>query len=269
VASAVVFVSANQDGSLKKLLSAYRLYVNGVVVAVGPGRGNSANANANHTVYDSVDVTAVLQRAQREQTSAGASATEVVFAAQCYHHDNGTDAMFMLQAQVAYTNTLADERHTIVSDGSWVGYDATPIYNPTGGMGGDVSVRSSDNQPAEFINGALVLPGWQSTPYTPTAAAGWFVVASRSWAVPPLPKETLPIAFAAGRKPVEMTEQSPGHWFFDFGSEIMVGVTLFCRRLAKRAGGAPLTPAPYGWSVVRVGRVMGCGTCVLAGWGTP
>ena len=56
--SATVFVSANQDGTLKKLLSAYRLYVNGVVVSVGPGRGNSANSAVNHTVYDSVDVTA-------------------------------------------------------------------------------------------------------------------------------------------------------------------------------------------------------------------
>jgi hypothetical protein len=46
VASASVFVSANQDGSLKKLLSAYRLYVNGKVVSVGPGRADSANAAA-------------------------------------------------------------------------------------------------------------------------------------------------------------------------------------------------------------------------------
>ena len=37
-----------------------------------------------------------------------------------------------------------------------MGYDATEIYNPTGGMGGDVSLHSSDNQPAEYIDATKV-----------------------------------------------------------------------------------------------------------------
>ena len=100
VASATIFVSANQDGSLFKLLSAYRLYVNGKVVSVGPGRSDSANTATNHTVYDSVDITAELKQAWAE---AGETAA-VTFAAQCYHHDSGPDAMFMLQAQVTYSS---------------------------------------------------------------------------------------------------------------------------------------------------------------------
>ena len=92
--------SANQDGSLKKLLSAYRLYVNGKVVSVGPGRGNSANAAPNHTVYDSVDITAELQQAWAARGSASSSngdggAATVTFAAQCYHHDSGADAAWV------------------------------------------------------------------------------------------------------------------------------------------------------------------------------
>jgi hypothetical protein len=233
VESAVVFVSANQDGSLKKLLSAYRLYVNGVVVSVGPGRGDSANGNANHTVYDTVDISGVLQQAQREHARGpaadGSAAGDVVFAAQCYHHDSGDDAMFMLQAQVTYKSAQGgptQQVHTIVSDTTWVGYDATGIYNPTGGMGGDVPIGSSDNQPAEHINASKVIPGWQSASYKPAAAVGWNAVAPRVWASPPQPKETLPINFETGRKPVEMTELSPGHWFVDFGSEIMAGDAL-------------------------------------------
>jgi len=219
VASASVFVSANQDGSLKKLLSAYRLYVNGKVVSIGPGRGDSANSAANHTVYDSVDITAELKQAWAEN---GYSAS-VVFAAQCYHHDSGADAMFMLQAHVAYTSA-EEELHTIVSDASWVGYNANKIYNPTGGMGGDVGKASSDNQPAEYIDAAAVLPGWQSASYKP--GAGWGPVVARTWVSPPAAKETLPISFNPGLKPVEMTLLAPGHWFVDFGTEIMAGLTV-------------------------------------------
>lgn len=225
VASATVFVSANQDGSLFKLLSAYRLYVNGKVVSVGPGRSNSANSATNHTVYDSVDITAELKQAWAESAAGDAAAGDatVVFAAQCYHHDSGADAMFMLQAQVTYTSA-EEEVHTITSDASWVGYDATAIYNPTGGMGGDVPLGSTDNQPAEYIDASLVLSGWQSAAYKP--AAGWKAVATRTWMSPPQPKATLPIAFSPGMKPVEMTLLAPGHYFVDFGTEIMAGLTL-------------------------------------------
>ena len=243
VASASVFVSANQDGTLFKLLSAYRLYINGKVVSVGPGRSDSANSAVNHTVYDSVDITAELKQAWAES---GAAAT-VVFAAQCYHHDGGADAMFMLQAQVSYSDT--QEVHTILSDSSWLGYDATKIYNPTGGMGGDVPGSSTDNQPAEYIDASLVLSGWQDPAFKP--AAGWKPAAPRTWMSPPVAKETLPVGFTPGlvrlfshsshffsdsshfphlffssQKPVEMIELAPGHWFVDFGTEIMAGMTV-------------------------------------------
>ena len=94
----VVFVS--QDGSLEKLLQAYRLYVNGVVVAVGPGRSNNKNSGKNHSVYDSVDVTSHLRAAYAQDGDAAA----VTFAIQAYHHDSGPTAMVMLQAHVAYTH---------------------------------------------------------------------------------------------------------------------------------------------------------------------
>jgi hypothetical protein len=188
IASATIFASANQDGTLFKLLSAYRLYVNGKVVSVGPGRSNSANTAINHTVYDTVDITSEL----REARALYGDEASVTFAAQCYHHDGGADAMFMLQAHVMYTSP-SEELHTIVSDASWVGYDATPIYNPTGGMGGDVSLSSTDNQPAEYIDASRVLSGWQGSSFQ--AGNGWRAVASRTWMSPPVAKETLPIQF--------------------------------------------------------------------------
>lgn len=190
IASATIFVSANQDGTLFKLLSAYRLYVNGKVVSVGPGRSNSANSAVNHTVYDTVDITSEL----REARALYGDEASVTFAAQCYHHDGGADAMFMLQAHVMYTSP-SKELHTIVSDASWVGYDATVIYNPTGGTGGDVPLGSTDNQPKEYIDASRVLSGWQDASFIPKAGSGWQAVASRTWMSPPVAKETLPIQF--------------------------------------------------------------------------
>lgn len=171
-----------------KLLSAYRLYVNGKVVSVGPGRSNSANTADNHTVYDTVDITSELREARALQGD-GASIT---FAAQCYHHDGGDDAMFMLQAHVTYTSP-SEDLHIIVSDASWKGYDATAIYNPTGGMGGDVPLSSTDNQPAEYIDASRILSGWQDSSFK--VDASWHPVASRVWISPPVAKETLPIKF--------------------------------------------------------------------------
>ena len=50
----------------------------------------------------------------------------------------------------------------------------------------------TDNQPAEFINAAKVLPDWQAASYTP--GAGWAAAAPRTWASPPAAKETLPVS---------------------------------------------------------------------------
>lgn len=220
VASAAVFVSANQDGSLQKLLSAYRLYVNGVVVAVGPGRSDMANSWSNHSIYDSVDVTLHLQAAWR----ANPNAASVTFALQCYHHDDASAAM-LLQAQVTYAGG-EKELHTIASDASWLGFDATPIYAPSGGMGGDVSQSSTDNQPAENIDASLMdaVAGWQSGSFTP--GAGWAPSAPRTYTSPPQPKMTLPVSFIPRLKPVEVTMLAAGHWFVDFGTEIMAGLTM-------------------------------------------
>ena len=43
-----------------------------------------------------------MQAAQQlaAQEAGGGGEASVVFAAQCYHHDGGADAMFMLQAHV-------------------------------------------------------------------------------------------------------------------------------------------------------------------------
>lgn len=172
-------------------------------------------------------VTHVLQscllQATKDAARAG-STPSVVFAAQCFHHDSGADAKFMLQAVVTYTSGSQQGVHTIASDASWQAFDATGIYNPLGGMGGDVPLDSSDNQPAENIDATAMaaVAGWtQGAPFTP----GWTSAAPRVWLAAPQPKQTLPIQFSAGRQPIELTLLGPGHWFVDFGTVQMAGLT--------------------------------------------
>ena len=63
VKSATIHVAAAQSGPLEKLLAAYRLYVDGVAIGIGPGRGETRTAaypdggGVNHTFYDSFSIT--------------------------------------------------------------------------------------------------------------------------------------------------------------------------------------------------------------------
>ena len=70
----VITTIKEEKHTLEKLLSAYRLYIDGQVVAVGPGRSDNANSGSDHMVYDSVDVTAALNAARRAALAAIGSA---------------------------------------------------------------------------------------------------------------------------------------------------------------------------------------------------
>ena len=246
---------AATDGPQQKMLSAYRLSVNGIVVSVGPGRGNSPVQNtsrySNSTVpvntstlymYDSVDITAAA-RAAASQLKGHARA--LVFAVQCYHHDGQDDAKFMLQAHVQYAPAAErsldagqqlnhavtrQQTHVIVSDDSWQTFDATGVYNPVQCLGKAKHTCTTGGaypQPREYIDAAAMaaVDGWQGAGFVP--GDGWVAAqVHSSFKTAPLPKSTEPIAFTPGLKPVQLVQLSPGHWFFDFGSEIMAGLRL-------------------------------------------
>ena len=73
VSKASVMITAAQSNGQEKLLGAYRLYVNGQVMGIGPGRGDVAVAQLNHTQFDLIDVTAAV-----------GDATSIVMAIQAY-----------------------------------------------------------------------------------------------------------------------------------------------------------------------------------------
>ena len=61
VSDAHIYVGAAQDGPMEKILGSYRLYVNGQVTTTGPGRGEVPYTDANHSVYDTIDITTSAQ----------------------------------------------------------------------------------------------------------------------------------------------------------------------------------------------------------------
>ena len=88
VASAIIHVTAAQSGTMEKLLGAYRLYVGGAAVGVGPGRGGARTAayadggDLNHTYYDTFNVTARVQATTRT----------LILGLQCYHETGDASA---------------------------------------------------------------------------------------------------------------------------------------------------------------------------------
>ena len=207
-------------------------------------------------MYDAIDVTAVLQEATRGQSkSTSPPGGTVVFAAQCYHHDSSAGAFFMMQAQITYRSGTAETAetashndiggnagtnqlpllHTIASDSSWLVYNATDIYNPTGDLGGDVT--GSDIQPREYIDATAfaAVTGWHATaPFTP-AGGGWVNASTHALDAPPPPKQSLPIAFTSGAKPALLIQ---------IGAGLLIHLWLSPPRICSRTRmGVPRPPA--------------------------
>jgi hypothetical protein len=84
VTSAIAHVTAAQSGGKEKLLGAYRLYVNGAAVGIGPGRGEVNVGASNHTMYDIIDL---LPRLSEVEFDVGST---MHLALQCFH-ESGDD----------------------------------------------------------------------------------------------------------------------------------------------------------------------------------
>ena len=100
-----------------------------------------------------------------------------------------------------------------------------------------------------------MLADWQTSGYQP--GPGWGGTAPRLWQSTPQPKSTLPISFSPGVKPVLMEQLSPGHWFVDFGTEMMAGLTL---KVTGGKAGAKIT--------VRLSEELLCSGCSAKGCNT-
>jgi len=127
VSDAHIYVGAAQDGPMEKILGSYRLYVNGQVTTTGPGRGEVPYTDANHSVYDTIDITTSAQVA--------ANADGKLLLALQGFHTSGKDAKIILELHVTYS----DGSKAVLGTNSttFTALDATEMFNPSSTNAGE------------------------------------------------------------------------------------------------------------------------------------
>ena len=211
VTRATVLVSAGPGNP--KLLGAYRLFVNGLDLAVGPGRGDvptGATSLQGNAVYDTVEVPSSVLAAAPGQLSV---------AMQC---SGGGWAMLELRAYNAANNVVLNITTT---DPTWRVYNADSIFWP--GIPDTCGRVNEDIDAGAFSHVAQ----WRDPSYTPDYT--WRVPQVVTPSVLPVAKTTLPLRTEVGLQPTVLTQLSPLHWFFDFGVERMAGVSLVADNVAQ------------------------------------
>jgi hypothetical protein len=216
IGHATLYVTAAQDGPGEKLLGAYRLHVNGVATAIGPGRGDVNVGKKNHTPYDTLDLTgAALSAAAR-------LGGRLVLALQCFHNDGIGQAI--LELHVHYN----DGTRTIVgSDASWKALDATPMFNPSLSFASKNYPQPLENMDAGSAAYAEAGSGWAWRDDPLFDGSHWIdAIEQPAFGYELQPKSTVPIDLITGVSPARMEKLSPSHYFFDFGTEMMGGLRI-------------------------------------------
>ena len=130
VLSATIRVAAVQSDTMERLLGAYRLYVGGKAIGMGPGRGGHRTAaypdggDVNHTYYDTYDVSALAMQTNY-----------LVVGLQCYHTTGDKSAGVLLELEITLVDRTKIAVYTSSRDGLWHTFDATAAYGPTGETG--------------------------------------------------------------------------------------------------------------------------------------
>ncbi len=207
VSRAVAFVTAQQA---PKLLGAYKLLLDGVVVGIGPGRGDAMTnltGQGRRVPYDALDVSAAV---------AGlAVGQDWVVGLQCYAAQGKGAVLLEMHLQ------HHDGSVSVVATGpglGWTSFSADRAFGqPT------TTAEGGYGAPQENQDAALLPTGWALPGFTPTAA--W----APSAAAPPIPtypKPALALNVSSGRVPLRLLATSATSWFADFGSEFMGGLRL-------------------------------------------
>ena len=219
VVSAVAFVTATSGdfsgsagGDLEafRLLGAYKLYLNGNIVGIGPGRGEVKVSNAtsprNHP-YDTIDVTDALAAA----ISVG---HEITLGIQSYHGSGGDEALVHLELHLAHINGTT----VLGTDQSWASYDARRVFV--------AGIPDTCGRPNEDIDADEVaaVEGWKLPTFI--ASDKWRPAAGRTWPARVQAKRTHALQVTENIAPQSVVQTSPGRWLIDMGSELMAGVQL-------------------------------------------
>lgn len=212
---------------------AYRLAVDGVATAAGPGRAEHATADTPSALADAINLTAALQAPglhvlalQGYHAATGpagihlvlrlwyANGSCVTFASIAPRKSNSNSSVLTNTSNSSGTTNTKNDMSSL----SWSAFDATAYVQPSGSTGGAYA------QPLENYIAKLSPGNWTLPAYTPSA--GWTAAESMP-AFQPLPqlKSTPPLEVAAV-VPQSVQRVSAGHWFVDFGSEVMAGLRV-------------------------------------------
>ena len=200
-----VLVTAYPSGPQEKLLGAYRLYVNGNVLGLGPGRGEHAtNMPGRPVMFDIYDLTNIISTSQT-----------LKIGIQCYHSDGKDQARVM--AEIVKLDRDGSNV-TISTNSSWLTFSADHIFRPS-----SISQAQQYDAPLENIDGSAY-----------SAIRDWTILKMNDWShaiektsFPALmPKTTTPITFEQGLAPVKLVRVQSNRFFIDFGEELMGGIRL-------------------------------------------
>jgi hypothetical protein len=238
IVGAYAFATANPQPSTQgetenaKLLAAYRLYLNGALVGMGPGRPGRCGPVCPiqkdplpcpctpEQVYDGYNVTDAVVAGQ-----------PLSVALQCFNYPPTGNGVLNQTSKVLAVVVVWYGDGSVVHigtgaagpDGStWVSHNADAYFNPSC----CVSDVAWYLQPAENVVTALELVGWRQAGYTPSPG-DWTPSAPQlpfSAALVARPGE--PVTVTEGVPAASVVAVSPGHWFIDFGREFQVGVRV-------------------------------------------
>jgi len=203
----------------QRVLAAYRLFVNGQDVGIGPGRGDAV-VGAPETpepfpgsfIFDEIDVPAAVLAVGGARLS---------LALQCYHSDGKAAAWVLMEA---HAFDEANATLGVVGSGMhWSVYDARFIFRRgRPDIGSAYGRHNEDLDATEYAHVA----GWRLPGFAPTATRGWLPAERRAPAITPVAKRTAPLQVEVGIEPVELVQTAPDHWFFDFGTNRAAGWRL-------------------------------------------
>jgi len=253
VASAVAFVTASPqayfgpvEADNAKLTGAYKLFVNGGLSGMGPGKpsrcgplcpvqhaAGACTCSPEH-LYDARDVTAAVRGG-----GGGGDGSSVTLALAGFNYppaaapQQPTDSRMFLQLEVRFAD---GSRQTLATGlGAWAAFDATAYMAPRASFGDATWYQA----PQECFDARLEPAGWREPGFD---ASAWPAAARVApFAAPLVARPALALAVtddAALITPPLAVERYGDHIFVDFGTDFSGGV---CVDAASGVAGAVLT----------------------------
>ena len=279
VAAAAYVSGANAPAGTSKTLMAFKLYLNGRLIGVGPGRGEApvfgGDGRFRSLPYRTFDVTeAVLANASSNKALLALSGIQCG----CGGHPptpgtsrsgaaQGASVLFELVLQFSDGGRLS-----VGSDASWSAKEADSFYNPGGwpGSGGSAGLGESGN---ENLDGRNEVLGWNSALTLPPAPPGSTARWPWSPAVvvpPPVANQSFELhsKMAHDEEIIDMPEaravpmKAAGSFFVDFLTEFQGGLRLRVKdgklnATVKWAAGEQATADANGWTLGNTWRAGG------------